>query len=61
MQLRTNDPRLLELARFYPTPSRVRTELEALRDRFSRLETEEQRQQNRTDRADLNRLLLVMS
>jgi hypothetical protein len=55
------DPELRRLAEHYATPSSVRTELEYLRLRVPMLETREQLEQNRRDRANLNRLLLVMT
>lgn len=54
------DERLAELAKFYNNRAAVLAELEYLRMRWPRLDTKAQRDQNLQDRADLNRLLLVM-
>lgn len=53
--------RVAKLAEFYKSRSAVLEELEYLRIRWPRLDTEEQRRENLSDRAALNRLLLRMT
>lgn len=61
MNTDTMDHELRRMAEHYNSPAQVRAELEALRDRFPRLETKAQQDENRRDRATLNRLLLRLT
>ena len=56
---RAQDPELNRLHDHYPTTDLARAQIARLEERYPSLTTEEQRQANRTDRMNLERLLLA--